>query len=167
MDIDDRLNRIPAAYTDPREVEKRMHRDYDSTQRKPDIFLLNGRSFPFTLRDSPILVKPDETTKLRVLNVGARTVYLHTHGHHPTVTDLDGYPVPKDARITRDTFDVGPGQRVDLALRTGNDGFYAAGPGVWLMHDHAQPAASNKGINPGGDHTAIVYDGFMGEDGLP
>ena len=29
MDIDDRLNRIPAAYRDPREIEKRMHRDYD------------------------------------------------------------------------------------------------------------------------------------------
>src|SRR5207253_11386205 len=42
-----------------------------------------------------------------------------------------------------------------------------AGPGVWLMHDHAQPAASNKGINPGGDHTAIVYSEFLGADGLP
>ncbi|MGH9254845.1 MAG: multicopper oxidase domain-containing protein, partial [Vicinamibacterales bacterium] len=167
MDIDDRLNRIPAAYTDAREIEKRIHREYDSTQRTPNIFLLNGRSFPFTLRDSPIVVKPGEVTKLRVLNVGARTVYLHTHGHHPTLTDLDGYPVPKEARITRDTFDVGPAQRVDLALRTGDDGFYAAGPGVWLMHDHAQPAASNKGINPGGDHTAIVYEEFMGDDGLP
>ena len=149
----------------PREIEKRMHREYDVTQRKPNIFLLNGRSFPFTLRDTPIVVKPDQLTKLRVLNVGPRSVYLHTHGHHPTLTELDGYPVPKDARITRDTFDVGPAQRVDLALRTGNDGFYAAGPGVWLMHDHAQPAASNKGINPGGDHTAIVYEEFMGADG--
>jgi FtsP/CotA-like multicopper oxidase with cupredoxin domain/Cu/Ag efflux protein CusF len=167
MDIDDRLNRIPAAYSDPREVEKRMHRDYDVTQRASNIFLVNGRSFPFTLRDSPILVKPDQRTRLRVLNVGPRTVYLHTHGHHPTLTDLDGYPVPKDARITRDVFDIGPAQRVDLALRTGSDGFYSSGPGVWLMHDHAQPAATNKGINPGGDHTAIVYDGFTGEDGLP
>ncbi len=167
MDIDDRLNRIPAAYQDPREIEKRMHRDYDSTQRKPNIFLLNGRSFPFTLRDTPIVVKPDETTKLRILNVGARTLYLHTHGHHPTLTHLDGYPVPKDMRITRDTFDVGPAQRIDLALRTGKDGVHAAGPGVWLMHDHAQPAASNKGINPGGDHTAIVYEDFLGADGLP
>src|SRR5207237_8880465 len=26
---------------------------------------------------------------------------------------------------------------------------------------------SNKGINPGGEHTAIVYENFMGEDGLP
>ncbi len=167
MDIDDRLNRIVAAYKDPREIEMRMHRDYDSTQRKPDIFLLNGRSFPFTLRDTPIIVKPDETTKLRILNVGAGTRFIHTHGHHPTLTDLDGYPVPKEMRIIRDTFEVGPGQRVDLALRTGSDGVHAAGPGVWLMHDHTQPAASNKGINPGGDHTAIVYQDFLGEDGMP
>jgi manganese oxidase len=167
MDIDDRLHRIPATYSDPREIEKRMHRDFDATQRKSNIFLLNGRAFPFTLRDSPILVNSDETTKLRILNVGPRTVFLHTHGHHPTLTHLDGYAVPKDARITRDTFDIGPAQRVDLALRTGNDGYYAAGPGVWLMHDHAPPAASNKGINPGGDHTAIVYQEYMGEDGLP
>ena len=167
MDIDDRLNRIPAAYSDPREIEWRMHRDYDATQRRPDIFLLNGRSFPFTVRDTPILVKPDETTKLRILNVGGRTLALHTHGHHPTLTDLDGYPVPKAAQVTRDTFTVGPAQRIDLALRTGADGYYASGPGVWLMHDHTPEAASNKGINPGGDHTMIVYQGFMGPDGLP
>src|SRR2546423_1933268 len=167
MDIDDRLNRIPAAYSDPREIEKRMHRDYDSTQRKPDIFMLNGRSFPFTLRDTPLVVNPDESVKLRVLNVGAGIRHLHTHGHHPILTDVDGRAVPKEAQITRDTFTVGPGQRVDLALRTGNDGYYAAGPGVWLMHDHTQPAASNKGINPGGDHTIIVYKDFLAPDGLP
>ena len=167
MDIDDRLHRIPAAYRDPREIEQRMHRDYDVTQRRSNIFLLNGRSFPFTLRDSPIVVNPDETTRLRILNVGPRTVFLHTHGHHPTLTHVDGRALPKEARITRDTFDVGPAQRIELALRTGNDGTDAAGPGVWLMHDHAQPAATNKGINPGGDHTAIVYSEYLGEDGLP
>ena len=57
-----------------------------------------------------------------------RTVYLHTHGHHPTLTHLDGRPVPEGARITRDTFDIGPAQRVDLALRTGSDGVHAVGP---------------------------------------
>ena len=81
MDIDDRLNRIPAAYKDPREIEKRMHREYDSTQRQPNIFLLNGRSFPFTLRDTPIEVKSGQRVKLRVLNAGARPIKLHTHGH--------------------------------------------------------------------------------------
>ncbi len=167
MDIDARLNRIPAAYKDPREIEKRMHRDYDSTQRRPNIFLLNGRSFPFTLRDTPIEVKSGERVKLRILNAGARPMKLHTHGHHPTLTHLDGYPVPPGMRYTRDVFDLGAAQRIDLELRPGNDDRYASGPGVWIMHDHTEHTVTNKGISPGGDITAIVYEGFMGDDGLP
>ena len=167
MDIDARLNRIPAAYKDPREIEKRMHREYDSTQRQANIFLLNGRSFPFTLRDTPIEVKPGERVKLRILNAGARPMKLHTHGHHPTLTHLDGYPVPAGMRYTRDVFDVGAAQRIDLELRPGSDDVYASGPGVWIMHDHTEQAVTNKGISPGGDITTIVYEGFMGEDGLP
>ncbi len=167
MDIDARLNRIPAAYKDPREIEKRMHREYDSTQRRANIFLLNGRSFPFTLRDTPIEVKSGERVKLRILNAGARPMKLHTHGHHPTLTHLDGYPVPTGMSYTRDVFDVGAAQRIDLELRPGSDDMYASGPGVWIMHDHTEPAVTNKGISPGGDITAIVYEGFMGDDGLP
>ncbi len=167
MDIDSRLNRIPAAYKDPREIEFRMHRDYDSTQRKPNIFMLNGRSFPFTLRDTPIEVKSGERVKLRILNAGERPIKLHTHGHHPTLTDLDGYPVPAGMRYTRDVFDIGAAQRIDLDLRPGSDDFYASGPGVWIMHDHTEKTVTNKGIAPGGDITTIVYEGFMGDDGLP
>ncbi|MEE9534303.1 MAG: multicopper oxidase domain-containing protein, partial [Acidimicrobiia bacterium] len=167
MDIDDRLNRIAAAYEDPREIEKRMHREYASTRRQPNIFMLNGRSFPFTVRDTPIEVKSGERVKLRVLNAGSRTMSLHTHGHHPTVTHLDGYEVPPQARVTRDVFTIGAAQRVDLELRPGKDDRYASGPGVWVMHDHVEKAVTNKGIGPGGDLTTIVYDGFMGADGLP
>ena len=167
MDIDDRLNRIVAAYGDPREIERRVHRDYDSTQRKPSIFLLNGRAFPFTLRDTPILVGPEENVKLRVLNMGGNTVHLHTHGHHPELTDLDGRSVSPAARVVRDTHTIGPAQRVDLNMRTGNDPRTASGPGVWMMHDHTPAASSNKGIGPGGTHTMIVYEGFMGPDGMP
>ena len=168
MDIDDRLNRIPAAFKDHREIEKRMHREYDSTQRRPNIFLLNGRSFPFTLRDTPIKVASGERVKLRVLNAGARPIKLHTHGHHPTLTHLDGYPVPAGMRVTRDVFDLGAAQRIDLELRPGSDAFYASGPGVWIMHDHTEHAVTNKGISPGGDITAIVYEGFMDQEkGLP
>ncbi len=168
MDIDARLNRIPAAYKDPREIEKRMHREYDSTQRQPNVFLLNGRSFPFTLRDTPIEVKSGERVKLRILNAGARPMKLHTHGHHPTLTHLDGYPVPEAMRTTRDVFDIGAAQRIDLELRPGSDDVYASGPGVWIMHDHTEHTVTNKGISPGGDITAIVYEGFMDETtGLP
>jgi manganese oxidase len=158
MDVDERLNHIPATYRDPREIEWRMHRDYDTTRRVSDIFLLNGRSFPFTLRDTPILVRSGEVTRLRVLNIGPSTIYLHSHGHHPTQTDLDGIPLPEGLRLTRDTFDVGPAQRIDLALRAGSDGLYASGPGVWMMHDHSAVASTNAGIYPGGNQTEIVYD---------
>jgi len=167
MDIDDRLNAIPATDEGPREIEKAMHRDYDATQRRANIFLLNGRSFPLTLRDTPILVKAGEHVLLRVLNAGARTLSLHTHGHHPTLMAVDGTPLVAGARITRDVFTVSAAQRVDLDLYAGSDARTASGPGVWLMHDHTEQATTNNGINPGGDLTTIVYDGFMGPDGLP
>jgi FtsP/CotA-like multicopper oxidase with cupredoxin domain/Cu/Ag efflux protein CusF len=159
QDVDSRLHRIPAVTNDVREIEKRMHRDYDITQGRSDIFLLNGRAFPFTLRDSTIEVKSGETTKLRVLNVGAHTVYLHPHGHHPLLTDVDGFAVPEAARVRRDVFDIGPGQRVDLALGAKPDGMEASGPGAWMMHDHSPVASTNKGIGPGGAHSEIAYAG--------
>jgi FtsP/CotA-like multicopper oxidase with cupredoxin domain len=127
MDIDDRLNRIPALVGDPREIEKRMHREYESTQRQPNVFLLNGRSFPYTLRDTPIEVTSGERVKLRVLNAGARPIKLHTHGHHPTLTHLDGYSVPEEMRYTRDVFDVGAAQRIDLELHGRSEGAAARG----------------------------------------
>ncbi len=70
-------------------------------------------------------------------------------------------------RHSRDVFTIGAAQRLDLELRAGSDDYYASGPGVWIMHDHTERATTNKGINPGGDITTIVYEGFMGEDGLP
>ena len=167
MEIDDRLNRIAEYYKDPREIEMRMHREYDSTRRQPNIFMLNGRSFPFTLRDTPIDVKAGERSRLRVLNAGARTINLHTHGHHPTQTHLDGYALPAGLRVTRDVFTIGAAQRVDLLLRTGSDDRYASGPGVWIMHDHTEHTVTNDGISPGGDITTIVYQGFKTKDGLP
>ena len=165
MDVDDRLNRIVATSPTPIDVAKGVE-SYDATQRIPNIFLLNGRAFPYTMRDTPILVKPDEVTKLRVLNVGDHMVALHTHGHHPTLTDLDGVPVPPAAQVRRDTFDIGPGQRVDLALRTVNDGISASGPGIWMMHDHTLAASTNRGVWPGGNHTMIVYDQSPADGGM-
>ena len=166
-DIDDRLNDMPTKYDDPRQIEKKMHREYDSTKRQPNIFMLNGRSFPFTLRDTLIKVKPNERVKLRILNAGARTIALHTHGHHPILTHVDGYPVPESARIARDVFTISPAQRIDLELRTTPDDTYASGPGVWVMHDHTEERVTNKGISPGGDLTIIAYEKFIGPDGLP
>ncbi len=168
MDAESPLHRLPLAVPDPRELEWRMHRDYDSSRARADTFLLNGRSFPFTLRDTPIRVAPDEKVHLRVLNSGERTVSLHTHGHHPIITALDGTDLAPEQRVSRDVFTIGPAQRVDLELRTTADDRYASGPGVWAMHDHTELTVTNRGLNPGGDLTAIIYDDHWDETtGLP
>ena len=54
QDIDSTLNNIIQTTNDPRLIEKAMNREYNITQRRANYFLLNGRSFPFTLRDTPI-----------------------------------------------------------------------------------------------------------------
>lgn len=168
MDVESPLHRLPQVVADPRELEWRMHRDYDSSQARSDTFLLNGRSFPYTLRDTPVRVAEGERVRLRVLNAGERTLSLHTHGHHPIVKALDGTDLAPEQRVSRDVFTVGPAQRVDLELRTTPDDRYASGPGVWAMHDHTESTVSNRGINPGGDLSAIVYDSHWDDAaGLP
>ncbi|MHA1529305.1 MAG: multicopper oxidase domain-containing protein [Alphaproteobacteria bacterium] len=168
MDTASPLHRLPLTVPDPRELEWRMHRDYDSSQARPDTFMLNGRSFPYTLRDTPVRVVAGQRVRLRVLNAGERTLSLHTHGHHPVVTALDGIDLAPEQRLSRDVFTVGSAQRVDLELRTTADDRYASGPGVWAMHDHTELTVTNRGISPGGDLTAIVYDGHWDEaSGLP
>ncbi|EPX83851.1 multicopper oxidase domain-containing protein [Salipiger mucosus] len=167
-DVDSNLHRLPLQVADPRELEWRMHRDYDSTAARPDVFLLNGRAFPFTLLDTPINVTEDGNALFRVLNAGERMINLHTHGHHPVLKARDGMAVASDPEISRDTYSVGAAQRLDLELRTTADPIYSSGPGVWLMHDHTERTVSNRGINPGGDITTIVYDGYRDEaTGLP
>ena len=167
-DVDSNLHRLPLQIADPREIEWRMHRDYDSTAAKPDLFLLNGRSFPFTLLDTPIDVTEEGNALLRVLNAGERLINLHTHGHHPVLKARDGMNLPAQPVVSRDTFSIGAAQRLDLELRTTADEAYSSGPGVWLMHDHTEKTVSNRGINPGGDITTIIYDGFRDEStGLP
>ena len=167
-DVDSDLHRLPLLLTDPREIEWRMHRDYDSTAARPDLFLLNGRAFPYTLLDTPINVTENGNALLRVLNAGERMLNLHTHGHHPVLRARDGIDLATERKFSRDTYSIGAAQRLDLELRTTADTKYSSGPGVWLMHDHTEKTVSNRGINPGGDITTIVYEGYTDEkSGLP
>lgn len=149
------------------QLEQKIHRQYNTTERTARYFVLNGKSFPYTLLDSLVVVKPDEHVLLRVLNAGANVVSLHLHGHHATAVALDGVSVPKAQRVLRDTFTISPAQRVDIDLNTASDGVHASGPGVWLMHDHSEQAITTDGINPGGDLDFIVYDNYVDPYGLP
>lgn len=165
QDMDKQLHRIIQQSNDVRRIAKAMNRKYKITERIPDYYLLNGHSFPLTMRDSMLIVKPNQKIKIRLLNAGSEPLYLHTHGHKPTITHRDGIPLPKP--VMADTVHVGPAQRVDMVLNTINDGLHSYGPGAWLLHDHHEPGVTTEGIGPGGDIGLTVYESFLDENGLP
>jgi Cu/Ag efflux protein CusF/FtsP/CotA-like multicopper oxidase with cupredoxin domain len=144
-----------------------MHGRYDAARRRASILLLNGRSFPFTLRDTPIEVADGERVKLRILNGGMRTINLHAHGHRPFVTHLNGEAIDAGLRVPREHIEIGPGVTAEIELHAGDEKVGGSAPGVWIIHDHENTTSAARGGNPAGDSTAIVYAGFKGEDGLP
>jgi hypothetical protein len=166
-DVDIELNERVQQNNDPRLIAESMHRQYDTTDASSDYFLLNGRSFPYTFRESLVLARPDELIKLRVVNGGRDGISLHTHGHTMTITHRDGVAAKPEARVTRDVVWIATAQRLDLALSTANDGIGAYGSGIWLFHDHGSRAVTTDGIGPGGHISAIVYEDYLGDGGWP
>jgi hypothetical protein len=54
-----------------------MNMEYDTTEATDDYFMLNGRSFPYTLRESLIHMEENQKVKLRVLNGHTESFALH------------------------------------------------------------------------------------------
>lgn len=109
-----------------------------------DLFLMNGKAGSAI---PPLVLRAGERVRVRLINVGALTHAMHTHGHIFKIVATDGNPVPQAAQLRKDTILIGPGERYDLEL----DGY---NPGVWLFHCHMP----NHGAN--GMMTTIVYEGF-------
>ena len=59
---------VARSANDPRLIAKHMNMEYDITDATDDYFMLNGRSFPYTLRESLIHMEENQKVKLRVLN---------------------------------------------------------------------------------------------------
>lgn len=152
-------------FNDPRLVSKAMNRDYDITDADEDFYLLNGKAFPYTLRDSLLVVNPDQKVLLHVVNGHPHTLGLHLHGHKTTAIEADG--VPLESPVTRDVQPLAPAQRLALVLDTHDDGLHSFGPGAWLMHDHAEQSVTSDGIGPGGDLGIIAYRQFVDGEGWP
>ncbi|CAG1772307.1 hypothetical protein BAC3_02491 [uncultured bacterium] len=165
--IDKSLAGIVQSTTDPRVVAEKMTRQHNLTQSFENYFLLNGRSFPYTVRDATVIVEENETVKLHVANLQRNTVALHTHGHKVTAIAYDGVEAPEGLRMVRDVFDIAPAQRIDLALETKNDGLHSYGSGLWMFHDHVPVGASSDGIEPGGNIALIAYKPLLDEQGMP
>ncbi len=167
LDLDKELSERIQRDNDPRLITRSMHREYDITDSQPDYFTLNGRSFPYTFRESLVVGEENERIKLRVVNGGGKGIALHTHGHKFTVTDRDGVRLPENSRTPQDVLWLATTQRADLALELVNDGLHAYGPGIWLFHDHQYKGITNDGIGPGGNIGAIVYSQYMSGTGWP
>ncbi|MGX2039668.1 multicopper oxidase domain-containing protein [Methylocaldum sp. MU1018] len=165
--IDKELHRLPQEANDPRLIARAMNQEYDITDAKDDYFILNGRSFPYTLRESLVTVDPNEKIKLRILNGHTETLALHTHGHKATETHYDGVEQNPSAQITRDVYMMAPAQRLDLSIDTTDDGLHSFGSGVWMFHDHVEKAFTTDGMGEGGSISLIVYKSYLDENGTP
>ena len=165
--MDKELHSIIQEYNDPRLIAKKMNREYDITDSTEDYHTLNGRSFPYTLRESLIIAEPDQNIKVRMFNSTGELMAMHTHGHKATITHYDGVEHNPIAQITRDTYDLAPAQRNDLKISTIDDGFHSYGEGIWIFHDHREKGISTDGMNPGGNVSALVYKSYLNEMGMP
>lgn len=167
LDLDKELSERVQVNNDPRLVTQSMHRDYDITDAAPDYFTLNGKSFPYTFRESLLVGAENDKLKLRVVNGGMKGIALHTHGHKFTVTHRDGVPLPAAATAPQDVVWLATAQRVDVMLHLLSDGLHSYGPGIWPYHDHQNQGVTTDGIGPGGNISAIVYQDYLGDDGWP
>lgn len=165
-DIEPEMHRLARLSNDPRAISEKMHQEYRPSEHRADIFLLNGRSFPYTLREAMVIVKPEERTKLHVLNAGSSVRTIHTHGHKVTITEMDGSRTPEAARHLQEILTLATGERLVAELSTVNDGSHSYGQGAWLIHDHVEEG-QNRGIDPGGDVSIIAYEKYLNSTGLP
>ncbi len=165
--VDKKLAAIVQQANDPRLIAERMTRQHNLTESFENYFLLNGHSFPYTLRDASIIADENENIKLHVANLQRSAIALHPHGHKATAIAYDGVDAPAGLQMTRDVFDIAPAQRIDLSLQTKNDGLHSYGAGAWMFHDHVPTGASTDGIEPGGNIALILYKSLVDEQGMP
>lgn len=165
--VDKNLARIIQQHNDVRLIAQQMNRVYNMTESFENYFMLNGHSFPYTLRDSIIVTDADENIKLRIANAQHTPMAIHFHGHKATITDYDGVKRPPELQVTRDVFDLAPAQRIDLHLQTVNDGLHSYGPGIWLFHDHVETGITSDGMSPGGDIAMLVFRDYLDSQGMP
>ncbi|PKM13437.1 MAG: copper oxidase [Gammaproteobacteria bacterium HGW-Gammaproteobacteria-3] len=165
--MDKELHNVIQKYNDPRLIAQKMNREYDLTESTEDYHTLNGRSFPYTLRESLIIAEPDQNIKLRMFNSTGEMLAVHTHGHKATITHYDGIEHNPIAQITRDIYDLAPAQRNDLKISTIDDGFHSYGEGIWIFHDHREKGITTDGMNPGGNVSALVYKSYLNDMGMP
>ncbi len=115
-----------------------------------NFFGINGKSYPAT---KPLLIKPGEWIRIRLINGGFLEHYMHLHGHDFYQVANDGTPLPEPIR--GNTIAIKPGKTADIVV-------YGNNPGIWTFHDHDTTRVTNNGVYPGGMLTVLEYEGFIG-----
>jgi FtsP/CotA-like multicopper oxidase with cupredoxin domain len=85
---------------------------------------INGAVYPSV---PDIVVRRGDLVRLTVVNRGAEPHPVHPHGHAVLVLARDGRPA--SGPLWMDSFEVGPGEVWEVALRADN-------PGLWMNHCH-------------------------------
>jgi len=99
-------------------------------------FTINGRSYPGT---APIQAAPRTLVRVRLVNVGYLTHFLHLHGAAYRLVATDGSAINQPG-LLMDLLPISPGQRMDIEFRMPT--------GSWSLHDH-------NGL-PGADELRVI-----------
>jgi manganese oxidase len=116
----------------------------------PNFFTINGKSYP----DTPsVRLKVGQKLLVRFIGTHNNFVHpMHIHGGPFKIMETDGYPVPPAARLTKDTVNVGPGERYDVI-------WTARRPGKWLLHCHIPHHMTNDNFEQeGGGGLMMILD---------
>ena len=107
----------------------------------PNFFTINGKAYPDT---EPISMRVGERIRIRFIGSNNNFIHpMHIHGGPFEIVETDGNPVPKAARLLKDTVNVGPGERYDVI-------WTARRPGKWLLHCHIPHHTTNDNVEEQG-----------------
>ena len=116
----------------------------------PNYFTINGKAYPAT---ETVRMRVGETLLVRFVGTNNGFIHpMHIHGGPFRIVETDGYPVPAAAQLTKDTVNVGPGERYDVLWE-------AREPGKWLLHCHINHHTTNNNVEQeGGGGLMLVID---------
>jgi FtsP/CotA-like multicopper oxidase with cupredoxin domain len=101
---------------------------------QPNFFTINGKAYPET---ETVRLRVGERLLVRFIGSQSGFVHpMHIHGGPFTIVAMDGALIPEGARVTKDTVNVGPGERYDVIWE-------AREPGKWLLHCHINHHTTN------------------------
>jgi 3D (Asp-Asp-Asp) domain-containing protein len=115
----------------------------------PNYFTINGKSYPET---ETINMEVGERLRIRFIGSNNNFVHpMHVHGGPFEIVETDGNVVPEEARLLKDTVNVGPGERYDVLWE-------ARRPGKWLLHCHIPHHTTNDNTEQegGGGLMAVI-----------